>query len=86
MAAAAFLIAGKSKKTLRTVIAALSAELIMTAGYFIYECFVLKYYGAALAAVPMNLIQGAFAVTVSVPVLVSINRSGKLRKMIYNGK
>ncbi len=86
MAAAVFLIARKGKKTALTVLASLVSETVMTAGYFLYEFFVLKFAGAALSELPMNLIQGAFAVIVSVPLLISVNRSEKLRKYIYSGE
>ena len=83
MALAACFIAGKGRKVIRIVLAALSSELIMTAGYFLYEYYVMKFAGAAFSEIPMNLIQGAFAVLVSVPLLVSVNRSEKLRKFLY---
>ncbi len=48
------------------LLAALAAELFMSAGYYIYESFV--FYRAdfypALAGIPFNLLQGAFALVV----------------------
>ena len=42
--------------------AAIAAECVMTAGYFLYESTVLGYGLAAAAAVPSNLIQAGAAV------------------------
>ncbi len=83
MAAAAFLIAGRSRKTIRFITAAGITEIIMTAGYFLYEFFALGYSAAAVSGVPMNLIQGAAGIIISVPVLVTVNRNEKLRNIIY---
>lgn len=47
-------------KAANAALASVTAELIMVAGYFAYECYILGYgYGAA-ASIPMNCIQGAF--------------------------
>ena len=83
MAIAAFLIAGRSRKVFRFITAALVSEIIMTAGYFLYEFFALGYAAAAASGVPMNLIQGAAGIIISVPVLVTVNRNEKLRNIIY---
>lgn len=61
------------------MLAALAAELTMTAGYYLYETFV--FYGmnfrAALVGVPFNLLQGAFALVVF---LLGAGVSKKIRK------
>ncbi|MBQ8818315.1 MAG: ECF transporter S component [Clostridia bacterium] len=46
-------------------VAASFGELIMVAGYFLYEAFVLGYGMAALASVAGNLLQGICAVIIS---------------------
>lgn len=46
------------------IFAALPTELFMTVGYYLYECFLLKSAVAPLINVPLNLLQGAFAVLV----------------------
>ena len=46
------------------VISALCSELIMVAGYFLFEGF-LYGFGASVINIPFNLIQGAFAIAVS---------------------
>ncbi len=85
MALAACLIAGKGGRIIRIIIAALSSELIMAAGYLLYEYFIIGFGKAAFSEVPMNLIQGLFAVIVAVPILISVNRSKKLRKLLNTG-
>ena len=42
----------------------IAGELVMTAGYFLYECFLYGIAGAA-AAIPFNLIQGAAGIVLS---------------------
>ena len=49
----------------RRVISAVCAELIMVSGYLVYEAFVIGIGAAALASVPINLLQGVLAVLVS---------------------
>ena len=83
MAVAAFFIAGKSKRPVRIALAAFAAEIIMAAGYFLYEFFALGYGAAAAAGIPMNLIQGAAGIILSVTLLVTINKNEKLRNIIY---
>lgn len=57
--------AGKRAKTASLLLSAVCAELVMTAGYFLYEYFVLSYGKAALLNIPLNLTQGALATAVS---------------------
>ncbi|MCF0138337.1 MAG: ECF transporter S component [Oscillospiraceae bacterium] len=54
------------RETFKAVTAGVLAELIMLAGYFCFECFVLGYGAAALGSVPTNLIQAAFGVAAGV--------------------
>lgn len=66
MALVVFLIVRKSGSIVRIVIAAVSAEIIMVLGYFVFECFAIGTAGAA-ADIPGNAVQGLVgAVTGSV--------------------
>ena len=56
------------------------AELLMTAGYFVFEGFYYAAFATALLAVPGNLVQGAFGVLSAVPLYFAACRSGLLRK------
>ncbi len=58
MAAAAWQIHQKLPEHRGQWAGAALATLLMTAGYFLYECFVLGYGFGALAAVPFSLLQG----------------------------
>ena len=51
--------------TQRRLISAVCAELVMVGGYFVYEAFFIGIGMAALTAVAFNLLQGAFAVVIS---------------------
>ena len=56
----------RARPLLADILAALAAELTMTAGYYLYETFVFygMNFGAALVGIPFNLLQGAFALAV----------------------
>ena len=83
MAAAAALIFSRAEKlsdkkgTILRVAATVIAELIMIAGYFIFECFL---YGipAAAAEIPANLIQGAAGV-ISATLIYAVIKRSKLK-------
>lgn len=83
MALAVALITIKRKNVLFTIPAALTAEIIMTCGYYVFEALILKYGPAALSGVPMNLIQGGAGIVISVLMVSAINRSEKLKQMFY---
>ncbi len=51
------------KLPLRSVIGAVVAEIIMVAGYFVYESLFLGFGWGAIAAVPANAIQAVFGAT-----------------------
>ncbi len=61
--------------------AALIAELIMIAGYFCYDCFVLKYGMAALGDLPTNLIQAAFGAVGGITLYGTISKSPNIRNI-----
>lgn len=83
MAFACALITKKHKTAIFTAIASFAAEIFMTAGYCAYEAFILKFGAAAAAEVPMNLIQGAASIIISILIISVINKSEKLRNMFY---
>ncbi len=61
--------------------AALIAELIMLAGYFCYDCFVLKYGMAALGDLPTNLIQSVFGAVGGIALYSAIAKSPNIRNI-----
>ena len=69
---AGLLYAGRRKKSARlreeivSVCSGAAAELIMVAGYFLYEWVLLGSAGAALAGIPANLIQAVFGIAAGV--------------------
>ena len=66
---------GREKKSLiPAFFAAVSAELIMVSGYFLYESFVLGYGMPALAYVPGNLIQAGFGIIAGCMLLAMLFR------------
>ncbi len=65
---------------LRYLLSGVAAELVMIAGYFIYEAFVLSFGFAALTSIPFNAIQGAIAVIVAL-IIHKILEKAKLTKL-----
>lgn len=57
-------------------LSALCAELIMVAGYFIYECFILRFGLGAIPSVFSNMVQAAGGLIISVFIITVI----KIRK------
>lgn len=51
---------------LSRIIAAISAELIMVVGYFVFECFLYRSFAISFTGIPSNLIQGVGGVVISV--------------------
>lgn len=68
-----------SKKPLFTILSAVCAELIMTAGYLVYEAWVLKYGFAAVLNVPFNLIQGALNIVLALLMCTLLKKIGILK-------
>ncbi len=53
-------------RLLRRILPGVAAELLMAAGYYLFESlFVLNSFTAALANIPFNLLQGLFAIILS---------------------
>lgn len=60
----------------------LISEAIMVAGYFIYECFLLGYGFGAVGAIPGNIFQGIFAITVNTLLVQIISKNIKLKNIL----
>ena len=60
----------------------LISEAIMVIGYFVYECFILGYGFGALAAIPGNIFQGIFAITVNTLLVQIISKNIKLKNIL----
>lgn len=63
------------------LLGALIAELVMAAGYFLYESLFLKLGAGAVASIPFNLTQGAVNVIAGVAVAALLDRSGVLKRL-----
>ena len=81
-----FLMAAVAAYSMRVVkkhwgvpLGAVAAELLMVAGYFLYESVI--YEEGAVASVPLNLIQGAVNMIVAVAVVVLLDRAGVLKRL-----
>lgn len=68
-----------SKKPLITVLAAVCAELLMAAGYFVYEAWILGYGLAALANIPFNLLQGTLNILLAIVIYGVLKKAGVLK-------
>ena len=66
----------KLPKRLARVFSAVTAELVMILGYLAYEALFLHYGIAAIANIPFNAVQGAFAVILSSVVYELLSRIG----------
>lgn len=61
--------------TIRATIAVLAGGFVMVTGYFLYELFVLGFgFAAALAEVPINMVQMFVGLAVSVPLMHAVLR------------
>ncbi len=74
-AAVAGLIYSKKRNMMVALVGGIIAELVMTAGYFLYESLV--FGEGALAAIPGNLVQGAGGVVISLLLLPVLKRGMK---------
>lgn len=66
----------KSVLLARLSIAAVAAEILMVAGYLVFEAFVLSYGTAALASVLGNCMQGICGVVGSIAIYEALELSG----------
>lgn len=78
---AAFIIrkCGREKPARNAAGAAVVAEIIMIAGYFCYDCFVLKYGMAALGDIPTNLIQAVFGTVAGAALYGAVSKHAKIK-------
>ena len=63
------------------ILAGVIAELVMVAGYFLYECFILGFGGGAAAEIPANLLQGAFGAAAGSALFGAISKTPYFRNM-----
>lgn len=59
----------------RAIIAGVIGEIIMVLGYLFYEAVIMGFGAAAVANIPMNLIQGAFGAAAGAVLYVAINKT-----------
>ncbi|MDO4732080.1 MAG: ECF transporter S component [Bacillota bacterium] len=68
------------KPLLARLLSALLCELLMAGGYFLYEYLLLGNGIAAAAGIPWNLLQGAAAVLLAVPLSQKLGKISNIRK------
>ena len=66
---------GEKLTVVSRIISALTAEVIMVAGYFAYEAVILHYGLSAAASIIPNLMQGAVAIVASVIISAAISKT-----------
>jgi uncharacterized membrane protein len=66
---------GEKLTVVSRIISALTAEIIMVAGYFAYEAVILGYGLSAAASIVPNLMQGAVAIIASVIISAAISKT-----------
>ncbi len=81
MAFMVYILAHKKYSLPRQIIASFVAEAIMVIGYFIYECFCLKFGMGAVASVPYNCLQGAVAIISSTVFYVVLDKTKIIKRM-----
>ena len=69
-----------SQKPLVTLLSAVCAELVMVAGYLVYEALILGYGFAAVLNIPFNLIQGALNIVLALLICTLLKKIGVLKK------
>ena len=76
------IIKGKKSDVLSSGISAIAAEIIMVAGYFLFEAFVMGYGASgALASIPGNCLQGAVGIVGSTLLFSILIRSRNIREL-----
>jgi len=76
-----------SKVEMRKIIAVITGQLVMVAGYFIAEMSVMKLFdpvfglSAAIAELPLNLVQGAASAVLGYMLYILLERAG-VRKLL----
>lgn len=75
-----FLMTKKSKKISAFLPAALLGEIVISAGYFVYEYFAISLREGAIMNIPANLIQGAVSIVLALFLMKPI------RKILIKGE
>ncbi|MBQ7491553.1 MAG: ECF transporter S component [Clostridia bacterium] len=76
----------KRPPVLRLGLAALTAELFMAAGYFLYKAFLLGRFEAAVASIPANLVQGVLGIVLSVALYKALSGITQLEQYFWKGR
>ncbi len=76
----------KSNKSVSLIIPAICAEVIMVAGYFVYEAFVLGYGLGAIANAPFNLIQGVINLIAAILLFAMLKKAGLVKMITEHNK
>lgn len=74
----------KSEKYISLIIPGFCAELIMIAGYFIYEAFTLGYGLGAIMNAPFNFLQSAINLIVAVLLYAMLKKAGLVKMITEN--
>lgn len=84
---AAFKTVRKAKLNLVTsyVLSSILGEIVMVAGYFIYEAALLGYGMAAAFSISGNAIQGITCLILGVALILAFEKSKELQKILKNG-
>jgi uncharacterized membrane protein len=81
MALIAWLIVRKSEKILPALLAFVAAELLMAAGYMVFEGFLIYGWPTAIATVPFSLLQGLAGVVLGAVAFPAVKRIKRLAKL-----
>ncbi len=81
MALIVYLIAHKKYSLPRQLISAFLAEIVMVAGYFLYECFCMGMGLGAVASIPYNCLQGAVAIVSSTLFYIVLDKTKIIKRM-----
>lgn len=74
----------KNKKIIVSIASALIAEIIMVAGYFLYEFILTQSLSTAALGVPGNCLQGIVGIVSSVALIALLTKNKAISKFIYN--
>ena len=74
----------KERLFIGRVVSAVTAELFMAMGYFLYEwIFITGSFEASVIGIPENLIQGTVGVLASVTVMTALERTKALKMLKF---
>ena len=72
----------KKNRFIAYVIAGLASELIMVAGYFIFEAIFMSYGFGAIVSVLPNVVQGVVGIAVGTVLMVIFDKTKLIEKMM----